>query len=323
MVTPMDTPSQEAFGSVIDKVFSGQLKHVREAKDLIKQCGQVTASSTKSLTNVSIASVVRPDTEVGKHPVKYCGDLLKFLQAFHDQGLFRTHRKWIEEMNKLYKGLDFSSHEAFKDSLIAMAKKAPESELDKIPSNLRCLPGHGTIERIYAPANTLGEDHNNPLPEFSRFLKPASLINETYSSNVRKPYSGNGELAVLSPDEIKKVLQVYVDAEQCFSMATKIQNSAWPMMVSVRKKVLSLYGADSEYKLWSRNHEDKALMAVYGSYDLMHIWTRGSKQLSSWALSNTRPQQNFLEAMFRWAKASHNIHLGNVSQESLPIAFKW
>jgi len=323
----MTTPSQEAFGSVIDKVFSGQLKHVREARDLIKQCNQLTASRTKTLVDPSLAMVVRPDTDVGKHPVKYCGDLLKFLQAFHSSSHFRNHRKWIEEVNKLYNSLDFSSHEAFKASLIEMAKKAPESELDKIPAALRNLPAAGNVNRLYAPANTVGEDNGTPLPEFSRFSKPGSLLNENYRGNVRKPYTGKGDLTVLSPDEIRKVLQTYVEAEQCFTMARTIQNSAWPLVVSVRKKLLSLYRADSEHGLWSRHHEDKELMDVYGSYLLMSIWARGSMQVSSWALSNTRPQQAFLEAMFKWAKASFSIHQGNISQESLsatpPPAFKW
>lgn len=319
----MDVPSQEAFGSVIDKVFSGQLKHVREAKDLIKQVGQLSSSDTKTFNKLSIATVVRPDTEVGKYPVKYCEDLLKFLQAFHSKNLFRTHRKWIEEMSKLYNGLDFSSHAAFKASLIDMAKRAPDSELDKIPSALRNLPGHGVIERLYGPLNLVGSDNGIPLPEFGRFLKPGSLINDAHGDNLRKPYVGKGDLAVLTPAEIKKILQTYVDAEECFYIANKIQNTGWPMMVSVRKKLLALYGADSEFKLWSRNHDNNEIMDVYASYLLMETWSRGSRQLSSWALSNTRPQRNLLEAMFQWAKSSFNIHAGRVSQESLPASFKW
>lgn len=319
----MSTPSHESLSTVLDKVFSGELKHVREANSLIGKCNQLKASSTKVLVDESLARVVRPDTDVGKHPVKYTQDLLKFLQAFHSDGLFRTRRKWCDEMSKLFDSLDFSDHASFKRTLIDIAKRAPDSELDKIPANLRSLPGSGTIKNLYAPSYKLGDDWGTPLPEAQRFMKPSPLLNDTHGERGRKEYVGKGELAVLSPDEIKKVLQAYVDAEKCFSMARKIQNSSWPLISHPRKKMLSLYGTTSEHQLWSRHGDDKDVMAVCGSLMLMLRWVDGATAMTAWALSNTRPQQAFMEAMFKWANLSYKLHAGSVSQESITPSFKW
>lgn len=319
----MPSPSQESLSAVLDKVFTGELKHVREANSLITKCNQLKPSSTKVLVDGAIARVVRPDTEVGKHPVKYTTELLKFLQAFHNDGLFRTRRKWCSEINKLFDSLDFTDHASFKRTLIDIAKRAPESELDKIPSSLRSLPGSGIIKNLYAPLYELGDDWGTPLPEAQRFMKPSPVLNDSHGEAARKEYVGKGELAVLSPDEIKKVLQAYIDAEKCFSLARKIQNSGWPMVSYPRKKMLSMYGVTSEHQLWSRHHDDKDIMAVCGTLMLMQRWVAGAVAMTAWALSNTRPQQVFMESMFKWAKASYDLHATQVSHESLPVSFKW
>jgi len=152
----MDTPSQESLSTLLDKVFPGQLKHVREAKAIIKECERLSPSPIKVFKDMGLSEIVRPDFEPGKQPVQYSEKLLKFLKAYHSKDLFRSGHVWRKELNQAVARLDFSSREAFEASLKHLGKESPQSPLDKIDPSLKALPGTGFTARLFPDDNLYG-----------------------------------------------------------------------------------------------------------------------------------------------------------------------
>jgi len=322
-----DQVSQESvMGGVkktLDAVLSGHLKHVREAGDIIKQCRGLVASTTvKVLRNKEVATLVRPDESFCKDPVRYCQDVLSFLKEYHDDGLWPGHIKFIKQVNEVLKGLDTSSHGAFKSSLLSVAKQLPQSPIDKLSHKARTMEGPGIYRRVFQEADHVYEQMT-PFQECNRFWKPTQLIFATYLDNKRKPYAGNGELPLLSPEQIAKVLDVYVQAEKYFAIARKLESRPWPGFVGKGQQIFKMYGVDNDYRLWSKYVDNKDVLTTYASYSLMVNWMRGMGSMTGSAYYSTSHFRYFLEALFKWAKRSFEIHAGTVSTESIPTAFKW
>ncbi|MNZ13946.1 hypothetical protein D3C78_308560 [compost metagenome] len=315
----MDISQESVMGSLktgMDKVLGGTLKHVREAGHLAGLCKKLKdGASEKTLTDESIAKVVRPDVGLVSDPIAYTKEMLDFVQYFHNHEIFRQHDGWVKGVNKAFASIDFSSGDAMYDSMLKMAKDMPQGRLDKMPSELRSMKAPGEAETWYRAEQPLDkEDDYFCLPEFKRFQKPGTSLNLGPNYGVRrKAYSGDGQLPVLSVDQCKRIFEMYAEAEKAFWVGNKVQGLGWKEVAWPTKKFDAL--------VWKGSDHKKSL-GLKGSYILLSAWIRGELAMATTPIWNTRQHQAFFEAMFRWAKRSFELHNRNASLESNPT-YQW